>query len=290
MKKLVILFLVVGLMLPAFNVNAAESSKTNATWIWNPWSLTSAAGQNKIISFLVKNQVTDVYLQVDQEVARKVYQQFITKATNNKISVHALDGAPKWALDGGQSYADSLFQWVKSYQKNSTENQRFTGVHLDVEPYILKEWNTDRADVVLAYQKLIKRSGQLSNNLNLEFSIDIPFWFDEITFANTYGKSNLAKWAIKNSDFATIMAYRNAAAGINGINALVKTEVQYAKDFGKAINIGVETGESSEGANISFYEKSKSYMKGELAKVAKAYPQENINFAVHYIETWMQMK
>jgi len=290
MKKLVILFLVVGLMLPAINANAAASSKTNATWIWNPWSLTTAAGQNKVINFLVKNNVTDVYLQIDQEVERKIYQQFNTKATNNKISVHALDGAPKWALDGGQNYADSLFQWVKNYQKSSSANQRFTGIHLDVEPYILKEWNTNRADVVLAYQKLIKRSGQLSDNLNLDFSVDIPFWFDEITFTNTYGNSNLAKWAIKNSDFATIMAYRNTASGANGINALVKTEIQYANNAGKAINIGVETGESSEGANISFYEKSKSYMNSELAKVAKAYPQENINFAVHYIETWMQIR
>ncbi len=290
MKKLAILILVVGLMLPSIHTNATANSKTNATWIWNPWSLTTAAGQNKVINFLVKNSVTDVYLQIDQEVERKTYQQFISKATTNDISVHALDGASKWALAGGQAYADSMFIWLKSYQKNSAANQRFSGVHLDVEPYILTEWNTDRDDVVLAYQKLIKRSSQLSTNLSLELSIDMPFWFDEITFANTYGKSNLAKWAIKNTNSVTIMAYRNTATGVNGINSLVKTEVQYAKDAGKSINIGVETGESDEGSNISFYEKSKTYMKNELAKVAKAYPQENVNLAVHYIDTWMQMK
>ena len=290
MKKLAILILVVGLMLPSIHTNAAVNSKTNATWIWNPWSLTTAAGQNKVINFLVKNSVTDVYLQIDQEVERKTYQQFIAKATTNDISVHALDGASKWALAGGQAYADSMFTWLKNYQKNSSANQRFSGVHLDVEPYILTEWNTDRDDVVLAYQKLIKRSSQLSTNLSLDLSIDMPFWFDEITFANTYGKSNLAKWAIKNTDSVTIMAYRNTASGANGINSLVKAEVQYAKDAGKSINIGVETGESDEGSNISFYEKSKTYMKNELAKVAKAYPQENVNLAVHYIDTWMQMK
>ncbi|MGG0739674.1 amidase [Niallia taxi] len=290
MKKLAILILVVGLMLPSIHTNAAANSKTNATWIWNPWSLTTAAGQNKVINFLVKNSVTDVYLQIDQEVERKTYQQFIAKVSTNDISVHALDGASKWALAGGQAYVDSMFTWLKSYQKNSAANQRFSGVHLDVEPYILTEWNTDRDDVVLAYQKLIKRSSQLSTNLSLELSIDMPFWFDEITFANTYGKSNLAKWAIKNTNSVTIMAYRNTATGVNGINSLVKTEVQYAKDAGKSINIGVETGESAEGSNISFYEKSKTYMKNELAKVAKAYPQENVNLAVHYIDTWMQMK
>ncbi|TRZ38238.1 amidase [Niallia circulans] len=290
MKKLAILILVVGLMLPSIHTNAAANSKTNATWIWNPWSLTTAAGQNKVINFLVKNNVTDVYLQIDQEVERKTYQQFIAKATAKSISVHALDGAAKWALAGGQAYADSMFAWLKNYQKSSAANQRFNGVHFDVEPYILTEWNTDRDAVVLAYQKLIKRSSQLSSKLSLDLSIDMPFWFDEITFANTYGKSNLAKWAIKNTDAVTIMAYRNTATGANGINSLVKTEVQYAKDAGKAINIGVETGESAEGSNISFYEKSKTYMKNELAKVAKAYPQENVNLAVHYVDTWMQIK
>lgn len=287
MKKSVIILLAMWMMMPAM-CSKAVAATTDATWIWNPWSLRTE--EKKIINFLVKNKVNQVYLQVDSDLSNSVYQQFIAKATAKHIEVYALDGAPDWAAEKGKMKQAAFFQWVKTYQSKSSKNQQFKGIHLDVEPYILASWNTNRNDIVLGYQEIIKNSANQTAKLNLPFTIDLPFWFDTINFQNKFGKSNLAKWAINLTDSVTVMAYRNIAAGENGINAIVKTEWQYAKNANKPLTIAVETGQSDEGSHISFYQKSNAYMMAELAKVDKVYPENNVNFAVHYIDSWMKMK
>ncbi|PKG23770.1 amidase [Niallia nealsonii] len=287
MKKSIILLLCIWMMMPAMCSKAAEMT-TDATWIWNPWSLRTE--ETKILNFLVKNNVDQVYLQVDSDLSNSVYQQFIAKATAKNIEIYALDGAPDWATQKGKTKQTAFFQWVKAYQSKSSANQQFQGIHLDVEPYILSNWDADRSSTVLYYQEIIRNSANQSAKLNLPFTIDMPFWFDSINFQNKFGKSNLAKWAINLTDGVTVMAYRNMAAGENGINTLVKTEWQYAQNANKPITIAVETGQSDEGIHISFYQKSSAYMKAELAKVNKAYPENNVKFAVHYIDSWMKMK
>ena len=287
MKKSIILLLAIWMMMPAMCSKAAAAA-TDATWIWNPWSLRTE--EAKILNFLAKNKVSQVYLQVDSDISSSVYQKFISKAAAKHIEVYALDGAPDWATEKGQAKQKAFFQWVKAYQSKSSASQQFQGIHLDVEPYILPSWDGDRSSTVLYYQEIIQTSAKQSAKLNLPFTIDLPFWFDTIKFQNKFGKSNLAKWAIDLTDGVTVMAYRNMAAGENGINALVKTEWQYAQNANKPLTIAVETGQTDEGNYLSFYQKSNAYMKAELAKVDKAYPENNVKFAVHYIDSWMKMK
>ncbi|GKU80712.1 amidase [Niallia sp. NCCP-28] len=287
MKKSIVLLLSIWMMMPTMCSKAAAMA-TDATWIWNPWSLRTE--ETKILNFLVENNVKQVYLQIDSDLSNRVYQQFITKATAENIEVYALDGAPNWATKKGKTKQTAFFQWIKAYQSKSSANQQFQGIHLDVEPYILSSWDADRSSTVLSYQEVIKNSANQSAKLNLPFTIDMPFWFDTINFQNKFGKSNLAKWAINLTDGVTVMAYRNMAAGENGINALVRTEWKYAQNAKKSLTIAVETGQSDEGSHISFYKKSSAYMKAELAKVNKAYPESNVKFAVHYIDSWMKMK
>ena len=287
MKKYIIATIILFLLLPTTMITHAQTPQKNSTWIWNPWSLYKE--EKNILQFLQKNKVQQVYLQVDPEIPNSIYQQFIAKAGKNNINVQALDGSADWIFTENNKM-NSFFQWLTKYQKNSKENQRFSGVHLDIEPYLLPKWSTDLNKTVLAYQETIKASIIKSNKLGLPIGIDMPFWFDTISFRNKYGNSNLAKWTIKEASYTTIMAYRNTSTGSNGINTLVKEEVQYAKSVKKPIQIAVETGESLEGANVSFYGKPLSYMTQELNKVKKTYAKYDISISIHYIETWMQMK
>lgn len=58
---------------------------------------------------------------------------------------------------------------------------------------------------------------------NLTLSIDIPSWFDVITYSSKYGSGNLAEWIFKNIKNVTIMAYRDKALGSDGIVNIVKS-------------------------------------------------------------------
>lgn len=288
-KKAFCFVLVFSLFISSFGATkgkvSAEMNGTS-TWLWDTEAIITQG--DKILSFLQQNHVGQVYLQVNPQLNHNVYRSFIEKATNKKIKIHALDGAPNWVANGGNKHQDQFFAWIKQYQKSASSNQKFSGVHLDVEPYIASGWSTDYNGTVLSYQQLIKKAVQYSKQLNIPLGVDIPFWFDEKSFNNKFGKGSLASWVIQTVDSITIMAYRDKANGPNGIIELVSNEVDLCKKYRKPLIIGVETGESSEANYVTFYEEGQAYMLSQLNQVQATYPSQKI--AIHSLQSWMLMK
>ena len=68
------------------------------------------------------------------------------------------------------------------------------------------------------------------------------------------------------------MAYRDAAIDIINI---VEHEINYAKSK-KSIVIGVETGATDEGNNITFYDDGEAYMNKQLAQVHQHYANKKL--------------
>ncbi|BCB02371.1 amidase [Bacillus sp. KH172YL63] len=269
---------------------AAGVDMRKSTWLWNTWEIVS--NHEEIIGFLTAHGVDEVYLQVDPEVETVYYHQFIEKASIEGIAVHALDGAPKWATVKGRSSLVSFFDWLKNYQDAAAEGQRFKGVHLDVEPYLLPAWSTAYGNTVLNYQRMVAAAAELSAELQLPLAMDIPFWFDERKFNNEFGKGNVAEWVIGKTDEVAVMAYRDLANGPNGINELVRNEIQFGLSQGKKVKVGVETAPSAEGDFLTFYEEGEAFMSGELALVDdryRAYQSYN-GIAVHHYESWKSLK
>ena len=128
-----------------------------------------------------------------------------------------------------------------------------------------------------------------SAQLNLPLEADMPFWFDEITYQNTFGSGLLAEWVIANTDGVTLMAYRDSAPMIIDI---VKNEIAMAEKYGKQVVVGVETGVTGEGSSITFAEEGEAFMNGQLNKVAahySAYPSYE-GIAIHHVGSWMTLK
>ncbi|MRX73019.1 amidase [Bacillus lacus] len=291
MKKLLCTLLSVLLSLGVLTAMPATSqaitSKPVATWLWDTASITTKEAE--IFNFLTEKNVTDVYLQINSSIAVSKYQSFIAKASSLGISVHALDGAPRWVEN--TTAFNNYLNWVKSYQAASQPHQRFAGLHLDVEPYLSTTWNSKRATAILNYQKIISTAYTTAKSLQISFGADIPFWFDEHTYKNTYGTGNLAEWIIMNTDFVTIMAYRNFAQGPNGIIQHAQQEIQSAALHGKRVQIGVETMQSSEGDYLSFYQHGQNKLNNELNLVQEAFQQTGSYYghAVHHMWSWKEL-
>lgn len=263
----------------------ATDSFPVSTWLWDTESIIT--DKDEMISFFVNKQVNQVFLQINVDVPNSSYEQFIQKAKSHNIEVHALDGAPDWGVSKGNM--QRLFEWIEDYQEQALPNERFSGVHLDLEPYLHSSWNSNKRKAILNYQAIVLDAIKQSKNLMLPIAVDIPFWFDEIQFHNKYGKGNLAHWVIKNADSTTLMAYRDQASGQNGIIELVRNEVTFAKNDGKPIMIGVETGKSTEADYVSFYEEGEAYMVNQLRNVRENY-NGNVTYAVHHLKSWMEME
>lgn len=287
MKKL----LMAGVMLLLlFNQNTGNAEAADrdvrATWLWNPWMIYS--DEAGTLEFLESKQINKVYVQIDAEIPAPVYRSFIEKAAEKNMRVFALDGAPGWVAPNGAIYQDQLMAWIKKYQSASTAGQKFAGIHLDVEPYLYSGWNTDQATAIKAYQALLTKAKNNATTLNLPLEADMPFWFDEISYKNTYGKGVLAEWVIAKTDSVTLMSYRDKAPFIID---LVKNEMAYGQKYGKTVVVGVETGATDEGDSISFYEEGEAFMNEQLALVDSHYGNHPAfgGIAVHHVDSWKTM-
>ncbi|EFI67359.1 Uncharacterized conserved protein, probably secreted [Lysinibacillus fusiformis ZC1] len=265
----------------------AMSIQEKATWLWDTSLIMD--DQEKILLFLEHNDVNKVYLQIDQGIASNDYKHFISNASHRGIRIYALDGAASWVSAEGSRSQDELFNWLHTYNENSTESEQFSGVHLDVEPYLNSGWSLHQAQTIESYQALIMKASEKASQLQLTLEVDMPFWFDEVQYNNQFGKGLLADWVIDHTDSVTIMAYRDAAKDIISI---VEHEIAYASTVNKSIVIGVETGASEEGENITFYDNGEAFMNEQLILVQQHFSNNDAfhGVAIHYVENWMTMR
>lgn len=219
---------------------------------------------------MVDNNVCVLFLQVNETINNKYYKSFISKASTNQISVHALDGSPNWVSDDGLPLQQTFISWLENYQKDALINEKFKGIHLDVEPYKNSQYNANINRVLENYQTFIVRFKTLVYSLKLEFGIDIPFWFYSVNYNTKYGKGNVAEWLCENVKSITIVAHRdtaysNIAYGSDGIIAISVAEMNLFNSHNVKGNIAVETGRLDDVNKLeTFYEKGKAYMYQQL--------------------------
>ncbi|SHH14346.1 hypothetical protein [Clostridium grantii] len=275
------------IFLSSFAYSEEYNTKNNTTtWLWDTSLIVNS--QESILKSLSDNNISVVYLQINKRIDLKYYKSFISAATDLNISVYALDGSPTFINPTNKQY-QLFFDWISNYQSSALDKEEFQGIHLDVEPYLLKNWSKNSRSISLKYQNFILDSKYKSELLDLPIGFDIPFWFDSISFNNIHGKGNLAEFVIKNSDATTVMAYRNIAKDIIEIS---KSEVAFANKYNKKINIAIETLPSQEGSFISFYGSSYSYMDEQLNLVTSTFSSSNSfnGMSIHDITGLINMK
>lgn len=298
MKKVVLLLCTMFLIYSTVSgVVRAESKykyskNTNlSTWLWDASKIVEYP--DEIIENLINHDVKLVLLQIDIAVDTKYYRSFISKATANGIKVEALDGAPQWVAKNGVKLQQTFFDWLNNYQKTASINEGFKGIHLDVEPYELDQYTGNENEILEAYQTLIIKFKRQASKLNLNFGIDIPFWFYGVQYQNKYGTGNIAEWLCQHVKFMTIMAYRDIAEGADGIISISAAEMKMFSKYSVKGTIAVETGRLANPYQfVTFYEEGKNYMDQQLELVYESYkthPEFN-GIAVHYYDSWMAMK
>ncbi len=284
-------FIVVSMMILISAVtlflNPAKSSYTQATWIWNAKLITEQ--QEDIIAFAKANGINMIYLHVEQkDIAVQQYRSFIKAASLAGIKVDALGGDPYWALAANQASIGNLIAWVKEYNKTAAEDEQFHGIHVDIEPYLLPRWKTDRESVLRQWMENIGYAvHETKKDAKLAVSADLPFWVNTLTVPGESEK--VSSWMIRHLDSITLMAYRNYAHGHNGIVDIVQGIMNDANEQERAsIIVGVNIMKSSEGKNVSFHKEGTAEMKNQLTILQDELSKYNAfaGSAIHDYESW----
>ncbi|WIV19182.1 hypothetical protein QPK24_23190 [Paenibacillus polygoni] len=261
-----------------------KDTTSYSTWLWDT-SVIETDMEHTVESILNMN-IHSVYLQYSSKVSNDTYRNFISSLQKEGVEVYALDGAPDWGITDHES-KDQFLDWFHNYQADALSHEQFKGIHLDIEPYLLENWDTNQEEIIYQYQTLLLQIGNFAENLNATLGVDIPFWFDEITYDNKYGQGYLSQWLIQNTDETTIMAYRNFAEGKNGIIDLSTQEVDWAEQENKNITIAVETEKTPE-EHVSFYNKNKHTLVSEIKHVQNHYKGRIAGIAIHSFESMIE--
>ncbi len=265
--------------LPMSSAHAQSAQK--ATWLWNTQLIATSSAD--VLQFAASEGINLIYLQINRDLDAAVYHHFIAAASAQGIAVQALDGAPSWALDSQRSQLQASLDWITSYQNTAGADERFSGIHIDIEPYLLREWKTKQTKVIRGWQQSVLSVVQTARQLGISASADIPFWLHTLYTADQ--QTTLSSWMMQQYDSITIMAYRDRADAIVDV---ASAELAEGVTAGISVYVGVETNASAEGNGITFYEEGAAYMKQQLQIVndtASAYASFT-GVAVHDYAGW----
>lgn len=226
----------------------AGASTHRAMWVWDG----PVAG---VIDFAASKNVTDLYLSAPPGFSSDSrYGAFIADAHAVGMAVHAVAGDAGWARDRAA--------WV-GWTEEVVAHGGFDGIVADVEPYLLADWSTRRQSRVIAdYLKSLDAAESAAGSMPM--MVAVPFWWDLPEYENR--KGTLVERVLDIADGVVVMAYRDVAAGPDGIIAHSQFEIAAAAERGKLAIVGVETG-AAELDKVSFLEEGEAYMNGELNTV-----------------------
>lgn len=267
-------------------VHGADSQSTaNATWLWNTKLIETSS--DELIQFMNSQHVDTIFLQISSSVSKSSYSSFIRSATEHQIQVYALNGAPDWAKESSLSKLNSFMNWIRDYQNSVQGNEKFSGISVDIEPYLLKEWTSNWTALVTEWQSNVTYLAQRAEEINLPLNAALPFWLDKYKAPGE--NVSLSYWMISKFDSVSLMTYRDTATAIYELG---KIELSEAALLNKKVYLSVETKASNEGNFVTFYEEGAAYMGTELQSVrSKALVHSSFaGIAVHDIVGWMNME
>ncbi len=277
----------------------ARGEPPRATWVWDASLIGQPENRATLFVFCRAHHISVIYLSAYNVKAPldKSYREFNRLAHQAGFHVHALAGDPRWGLT---RYHAVPLQWVEDIRKlnaASAREERFDGIHTDVEVYLLsKGWSERPAELLGGYLDL---NAKIAESLQadaqpIRFEVDIPFWFDDDPNYRILWHDQVkpASYHVMDTvDGVTVLAYRNFAEGPDGTIHLVSLEMDYADKIGKKVVIGQETQEDLFPAYVTFGGSSCARLNQELKKIEKAMGNRPGfgGFAIHHYESYKKL-
>jgi len=288
--KITIIILLFGMMITTVLMLkwTYEKPPVKATWIWDTTAL--MRDKSKMLAFAKKQGVNVVFLHIDRKSEDfEPYRAFIEEAHELGIEVEALGGDPKWGLTDYRREIKSFIGWIEDYQLAMGERAGFDGIHVDIEPYLLKQWEKDQDDVARQWmgnmEYLVKK---VKKGVSIRISADLPFWIHKIPDRDS---GNVGAWMLEQFDRVVLMNYRNFSIGENGIIANALPMIREGTKAGKPVIIGLETAPTEEGEHVTFFGKDASslHRQMQLSHFRMRWYSGYQGFAIHDYKSWVEI-
>lgn len=213
---------------PAADTQAAARS----TWVWKAADWREHGG--RLLAWATAQQVRDLFISVpfkDGAVREPAaLASFIRAAGKRGIRVLSVDGDPHMVLPGQQPALARLVRAYAAYNASVEAAARLAGLQFDVEPYLLPEYGSGRADWDARYLAMARTLRSAAGSLRLE--LVVPFWWD--------GKTALLDGLAPLVDALAVMDYRTDPAQVT---AFAVPFLDWGARHHKQVRIALEAGE-----------------------------------------------
>lgn len=206
-------------------VSRPSSNLSRSRWIWD----VAAALQEpeQFAEEMQRERLSAVYLQVPADP--EGFAPLLQSLSRRNIRAYALDGDP----DASDEPAGLLRVLDGVLAFNTRHPQGFSGLEVDVEPYVRSGFNLTEEVHYRRYLDLLTAL-HAKRPPGFEFSAVIPFWYSRKEVKG----ENLVAAILKHVDSLASMAYRTNATEIE---ALSKPTLCYAALAAKPVRVGLES-------------------------------------------------
>lgn len=224
-----------------------------AVWMWQ----TEYADMPDTAENLSKINIDNIYITPREDMSENIlYASFLKNLNLYGISAQALLGTPEWTLSDYYNRMDTRIKQIFDY--NSKYENKFTAIHLDIEPYLLPDWENNKEFYFNSYcDNMTKLSKEIKihnsdKNDNLKLILDIPFWYD---------KASLER-ILSIADEVTVMDYTD---DLNDFILRGNAIFSIADQKGKKVNIGIDLNDIKYDEILSYAKTSKNEFKKHLS-------------------------
>ena len=267
----------VAVGLPRFDTAAAGEGR--ATWVW------TRPAPRALVRFAHRHGVRDLFLHVppgfDTSPDRRWVRRVAALARPGGLRLHALGGDPGWTTD-----TDAAVAW----QRDVLASGLFRRIHIDIEPWALPEWETNRPWLVTAYLRTLAALADAGGGARLE--ADVPFWFPGL---RTRAGVPVDDAVLRIVDAVTVMTYRTRVAGRDSIVGLGRPTLRSGVAAGRPVRLAVETrhlGDDPVAKKQTFHDHGKAVLTAALRRVDRRVGSVDsyAGISVHDVAGWRALR
>jgi len=288
---------------PIVSTPSTVTSATRALWVWGSSAaiVSDSRAQDEFFSFIIAPG-GDVALRINRlyffgdnlgiSSNPAPVRAFLRRAHKSGIAVEYLTGDAVWALPGMGYNATARVDKVIAFNTGAAADERFDGIHFDIEPYLLAEWNSNRASVSANFVNILKESRAkiTSSGQNLSLAADIPTWYSftvpEIWQPITAPLTPLSNATIMNS----FDSKANFLFGYGGADVSGGIGPNLRVSGALPLTFGAETGITD--PNTTFFEEGRNALTETFTAAAQTYsgaPRFG-GLAIHHFDSLRSLK
>lgn len=235
-------------------------------WVWQ---LRRDADVDSVMRSAEQLSLAEVFLSVPWAGPDALITRTARRLRGAGIRVSCLGSESTWVRDPPLSS-----EWAQRALKSGG----FDGVHLDVEPWQLPEWQTARAAAIAGYLAVLATVRRTARGLRVEADV-APLLATE-----PHGRGSALDDVLATVDAVTIMAYRDRAPAICEHSLASRTACRRAK---VPYRLGIETQPLLDPTQ-TFRDDGRAVLRREVARVEHALAGDDLyrGIAVHDWRNW----